>query len=220
MKEPTQSQWANHFAIFRDKQTWKNLAYLLLAFPLGIAYFVISVVGMSTGIGLVIVWIGLFILLALFGVWWALAAFERQMAIHLLGEDIAPMYAPAPTNDGLADRFLAHFGNLVTWKSAAFLLLKFPMGIASFVITVTILSTIGGLVFAPFIYQTGDINILFWNINSFFDAILATGVGLFIAPLGFRVLNGLADYSGKFANWMLSGDGVNEKSPEDVLKTA
>ena len=108
----------------------------------------------------------------------------------------------------------------MTWKSAAFLLLKFPIGIASFVITVTVVSTIGGLVFAPFIYQTGDINILFWDINSFFDAILATGVGLFIAPLGLRILNGLADYSGKFAKWMLSGNGVNEKSPEDVLKTA
>ena len=31
------------------------------------------------------------ILLAVFGVWWALAAFERQVAIHLLNEDIAPI---------------------------------------------------------------------------------------------------------------------------------
>ncbi|MEM7335325.1 MAG: sensor domain-containing protein [Chloroflexota bacterium] len=220
MKPSAQSQWAKHFAIFREKQTWKNLLYLMLAFPLGLAYFIISVVGASVGIGLLIIWIGLFILLALFGVWWGMAAFERQLAIHLLNEDIAPMYAPALAHDGIADRFMSHFSNPVTWKSAAYLFLKFPIGIATFVTTTTIVSMISALVFAPFIYQTGDINILFWDINTFFDAILASGLGLFIAPLGFRVLNGLAEYSGKFANWMLSGNGISEKSPEDVLKTA
>lgn len=221
MKESTRSQWANHFAILREAQTWKNMAYLLMAFPLGLAYFIISVVGLSTGVGLLIIWIGLFILMALFATWWGLAHFERLLAIHLLGQDIAPMSSPYDQPEGIAERVMAHFSNPVTWKSAGFLFLKFPLGLALFVVSVTLLSTIGGLVFAPFLYRSGEISILFWEINSFFDAILASGVGLFLAPLAFKVLNGLALYAGKFASLMLgSADLPKEKSPEDILKTA
>lgn len=221
MKKSTDSRWANHFAILRERQTYKNLAYLLLAFPLGIAYFVISVAGFSAGVGLLIVWIGLFILMALFAGLWGIAAFERQLAIHLLGKEIAPMSNPTQDVDGLWEKVKAHFRNPVTWKSAAYLLLKFPIGIASFVLTVTAVSFVGGLVFAPFIYQTGDISIFAWEINTLIEALLATGIGLAIAPLAFRMLNGAAQLSGQFASFMLgSSDYPQEKSPEDLIKVA
>lgn len=221
MKNSTQSRLAEHFAILRERQTYKNLAYLLLAFPLGIAYFVISVTGFSVGMGLLIVWIGLFILMALFASLWGIAAFERQLAIHLLGQEIAPMSYPDSETDGLWEKVKSHFKNPVTWKSAAYLLLKFPLGIASFVLTITAVSIVGGLVFAPFIYQTGDISIFAWQINTLLEAILATGLGLLIAPLAFRLLNGAAALSGQFASYMLgSTDLPKEKSPEDLLKTA
>ncbi|MEM7113849.1 MAG: sensor domain-containing protein [Chloroflexota bacterium] len=221
MKESTPSRWADHFSVLRETQTYKNLAYLLLAFPLGIAYFVISVAGFSVGVGLLIIWIGLFILMALFAGLWGIAAFERQLAIHLLGQEIAPMTNEAEEADGLWDKVKAHFKNPVTWKSAAYLLLKFPIGIASFVLTVTAVSLIGGLVFAPFVYQTGDISIFAWQIDTLFEALISTAIGLAIAPLAFRVLNGAAQLSGQFAGFMLgSSNQIQEKSPEDLIKMA
>ena len=65
MDKSRKAQWEKHFAILREAQTWKNLIYLLLAFPLGIAYFVISVTGLAAGVPLMIIWIGFFILFAL-----------------------------------------------------------------------------------------------------------------------------------------------------------
>ena len=40
-----------------ERQTYLNLLYLLLAFPLGIAYFVFLITGVSVGAGLLVVFI-------------------------------------------------------------------------------------------------------------------------------------------------------------------
>jgi len=210
----------DHFAILRDKQTYLNLIYLLLAFPLGIAYFVISVTGLSVGVGLIIVWVGLLVLLALFAGWWGLAALERLLAIYLLGEEIAPLANPITTKGNLWERFKAHFTNPLTWKSALYLLLKFPLGIASFVATVTVVSICGAFIFAPFVYQTGNITFFAWRIDTFVEALLMSGVGLLIAPFAIQLLNKAAQLSGQFARFMLSNGEpvIKEKSPEDLVK--
>ncbi|MCP4237525.1 MAG: histidine kinase [Aestuariibacter sp.] len=222
MKNETNSSWSNHFAVLRDKQTYLNIIYLLLAFPLGIAYFVISITGLSVGVGLLIIWIGLFVLLALFASWWGLAALERLLAVHLLGEEIAPMSTPITAKGTVWERTKAHFSNPLTWKSAAYLLLKFPLGIASFVGVITAVSLSAALIFAPLIYQTGNISIFAWQINTFGEAILATGIGLLITPSIFKLLNKVAELSGQFVRFMLSNGEpvIKEKSPEDLLKVA
>ena len=221
MKNETTSLWADHFTVLRDTQTYLNLTYLLLAFPLGIAYFVLSVVGLSVGLSLLIIWVGIFVLLALFAGWWGLANLERFLAVSLLGEDIAPLATPLTAKGSVWERTKAHFTHPLTWKSALYLLLKFPLGIASFVVTITAVSICAALIFAPFIYQTGNISIFAWQINTFFEAVLATGIGLFFTPYVFRLLNKAAHLSGQLARFMLS-DGqplIKEKSPEDLLKT-
>jgi hypothetical protein len=221
MKTTTGSFWADHFAVLREQQTYLNLTYLLLAFPLGIAYFVLSVTGLSLGLGLLIIWVGLFVLLALFAGWWGLANLERFLAISLLGEEIDPLATPLTAKGTVWERTKAHFTHPLTWKSAFYLLLKFPLGIASFVVTITAVSICAALIFAPFIYQTGNISVFAWQINNFFEAVLATGIGLFITPYVFQLLNKAARLSGQLARFMLS-DGqplLKEKSPEDLLPT-
>ena len=222
MKNNTTSQWADHFAVLRDKQTFLNLTYLLLSFPLGIAYFVLSVTGLSVGVSLLIIWVGLFVLLALFAAWWGLANLERLLAVYLLGEDIEPLSTPLTAKGTLWERVKAHFTNPLTWKSALYLLLKFPLGIASFVGAVTAVATTAALIFAPFIYQAGDLSFFTWHINTFFEAVMATGLGLLITPYAFQFLNKAAQLSGQFARFMLSDATplIKEKSPEDLLKTA
>lgn len=80
--------------LFR-RRTYSRLFYLLvLAFPLGTAYFVFLVAGISTGIGLAIVWIGVPILLGMAVAWRALARMERFFAVELLGAQIDP---PTPS---------------------------------------------------------------------------------------------------------------------------
>ncbi|HEU5199786.1 MAG TPA: sensor domain-containing protein, partial [Ktedonobacterales bacterium] len=50
------------FGVARQKQTYLNILYLLMSFPLGIFYFVALITGISVGMSTVIIWIGLPIL--------------------------------------------------------------------------------------------------------------------------------------------------------------
>ena len=67
------------FGVVVRLQTYLNLLYLFIAFPLGLAYFIFLVTGLSVGISLVIIWVGLPILLFMLAAWWVLAIFERQL---------------------------------------------------------------------------------------------------------------------------------------------
>src|SRR5665213_2556395 len=48
---PEKTLMARIGAMLKDARTWTTIAYLLLMLPLGIAYFVIAVVGLSVGLG-------------------------------------------------------------------------------------------------------------------------------------------------------------------------
>ena len=93
-----------HYLI--EKQTYLNLAYLLLAFPLGIIYFVFLVTGFSLGFGLIVTFLGIPILLGMLAATWGIAAFERQLANQLLAARIAPM----PLMPGQGERLWPRIG--------------------------------------------------------------------------------------------------------------
>src|SRR5512142_3250624 len=89
--ESLKSSLSKFFGVVIRGQTYLNALYLLLAFPLGLFYFVFLVTGLSVGIGTVIIWVGLLILALVFAGWYAMLAFEREMAIGMLRENIPPM---------------------------------------------------------------------------------------------------------------------------------
>jgi len=45
--------WARVGQMLKDRRTWTTLAYLILMLPLGIAYFVTAVVGLSVSLGFI-----------------------------------------------------------------------------------------------------------------------------------------------------------------------
>ncbi|MEE8442664.1 MAG: sensor domain-containing protein, partial [Dehalococcoidia bacterium] len=64
------SKQRGFFGVVADPQSYINIFYLFLAFPLGIGYFVFLVTGISVGFGLLIIWVGVPILvLVLAGSW-------------------------------------------------------------------------------------------------------------------------------------------------------
>src|SRR5271154_6650335 len=117
-------------------QTYLNLAYLLLAFPLGIAYFVFLITGLSLAGGLLIIFVGVPILIGVFLGCLGLGAFERVMARGMLHVSIPPP-PTVPRGPGLFAKLKALFADPLTWKSLLYLILKFPFGIAVFVVLVT-----------------------------------------------------------------------------------
>jgi hypothetical protein len=201
------------FGVAVRGQTYLNALYLLLAFPLGLFYFVFLVTGLSAGIPLVIVWVGLLVLVLVIAGWYGLAAFERQMAIWLLHEQIPPMSNRDFSGKNLWHKFVATLGNPVTWKSLVYLLVKFPLGTLSFVLLVTLVSISGSLLATPFYYQFINpqidltINHSLWNpawmVNNLAGALVACLIGVFLTLISMHILNGLAWVSGKFARVML-----------------
>jgi len=51
---PKESLWASIVTMLKDSRTWTTLAYLILMLPLGIAYFVIAVVGLAVGLSFLV----------------------------------------------------------------------------------------------------------------------------------------------------------------------
>jgi hypothetical protein len=193
----------DYFGVVVKKQTYLNLFYLFISFPLGIFYFVFIITGLSLGFGLLVIFIGFIIIAAMFAAWYGLASLERLMAISLLNIEIPPMSREDNQSIPLFERLKSHLSNPVTWKSLAFLLLKFPMGIVSFTLLVTLLSITLSFFFAPITYNLWDMQFGFWWIDTLSEALILFVISLFFGPLALHILNGLAMISGKLAQIML-----------------
>ncbi|ETA68552.1 hypothetical protein MettiDRAFT_2025 [Methanolobus tindarius DSM 2278] len=181
------------------KQTYLNILYLLFSFPLGTAYFIFLVTGLSFGFGLLLVWVGIPVILLIFLAWWEIASFERQMAIWLLGTEIPSMYSQSLYGGSILQRFIKRVKSPVTWKSLIFLLIKFPLGIFSLVLMIVLLSLTLTMLFTPVLYLLGVS-----EVNSVFEAFIVSLAGMFVGFVSLHVLNLLATISGSFARLMLS----------------
>jgi len=188
-----------------DGQTYLNLFYLLLGFPLGIVYFVFLVAGLSMGTSLLIVFIGIPILIGVLEACRGLGAFERLLARTVLHVNI-PSPPSLPSRPGILPKLKAQFENTVTWKSLAYLGLKFPFGIAAFVVLVTSFSLSVSLILAPLMYRTVPIDFGLWSVDTRDEATVWCMIGAVLLLLCFHLVNGLAYLWGRFAQIMLGPD--------------
>jgi len=193
------------FGVAARGETYLNIIYLLLAFPLGTAYFVFLVTGLSLGISLLIIWIGIPILLFMIVAWWGLVVFERQLAIWLLHVDIPPISRDTTSGQSAWVQLKAHLSNPLTWKGLAYLFARFPLGIFSFVVAFTLIALTGALVFAPLTYTNPEsqMYIFSWQIDTLNEAVICSIVGLGVGLISMHVMNGLAFVSGRFTSLML-----------------
>lgn len=210
--------------------TQGNIVFLLLSFPLGLIYFLIAVIGLSVGLGLLVIWIGLPILFATLFLIRGMAEMERRMVSSLLRIPV-PYHLPASPEPHLG--FLRRFGRMLsdpyTWTSTIYVILKLPLGILSFVLALTLPVVSAALVFFPLGYLVSLlVNVIllkngiasdgilipgFIEIHGSFDLVMFArsfiGVPLGIVLWLFTrtLLNGLARASGELANALL-GPGV------------
>lgn len=193
------------------QQSAKNILYLLLSFPLGLVYFVILVPGILLGIGTVIIWLGVPILAGLVALWWQLAAFERSLAIHWLGVNIAPMSAGVPEASSWW-RVWERLGNRMTWKTLAYLLLKYPIGLCSFILALVLpivslaLMLVGlvlGFITAPF-YALAIVLLDAENAGKRVRRYLAFFISAFgLSIISLAILNAMAALQGQLARGLL-----------------
>jgi hypothetical protein len=201
------------FNVIIKKQTYLNLVYLLLAFPLGIFYFTFLTTGISLGLGLAITLIGIPILALMTIAWYGLGIFERTLSKTLLNVNIAPMSNNALKEKTFWKKLSKHLNNSATWKSLGYLFIKFPLGILSFVVVVTFISVSLSLIASPIVYYLSTIfpRMEFMVINgvelvtSYWPTAIMFVLGVFLLLVSFHLFNGLAYVSGILAKGLLSG---------------
>jgi hypothetical protein len=199
------------FGVVIRRQTYLSMLYLLLAFPLGIIYFVFLVTGISLGLGTLITWVGFLILLIVMMTWWGFAMFEHKIASWMLPVEMNPMSKADEKDKNIWQKFKAHISNPVTWKSLVHLFVKFPLGILSFVVAVVFISVSLGLLSAPFVYKWAEIDFYIFTVETIWQALMVFVVGFIVGLISLHLMNGLAFLYGQFAKVML---GRPEKTTE------
>jgi Putative sensor len=156
------------------------LTHHLLGLPLGVVYFTWLVTGLATGLGLAITLLGIPLLTLVFATVRPLLAGERAMSNALLGTSIeaAPLW---PGGEGWFGRFKAYWTDSATWRGITYLLLRFPIGTATFTVAVSTYATALYLIAAPIVAPFDTIELGIWEPNTVLE-------GLALVPLGAAVL--------------------------------
>ena len=187
---------------FVRRQTYLNLAYLLLAFPLGLAYFLFLAIGLAVGFALILALVGIPILLLVHLAAWALMNLERWLAIRLLGVDIPPM-SPTDPQGPMWRRLIGKATDPSTWTGMFFLLAKLPLGLVAFLLTIVLLSASIAFTAAPVLHLAFAIPVGPWSVDSLAESLLLAPVGIVLGVLSVNALNYTASLYARFARLML-----------------
>jgi hypothetical protein len=216
------------------RETYRRLGYLLLAFPLGLAYFVFLVVGLSVGVSLSILVVGLPILALVLGATLLATQFERWLVTRLLPVEIDGRRALE--GDRRRDRAFDLLTDLRTWTPFVYLPSVFVLGLVSFVVLTTGLSTALAMLLVPLYYDQPGLyvgvvtdrapefhqtvylawnqllvgfeavlRVGYWEITTLPQALVVAGGGLLLGLLTLHALNGLAWLFGRYATLLLEG---------------
>jgi hypothetical protein len=204
-----------------------NITFLLLSFPLGLFYFLPTVIGFAVGVSTLILWIGLPILFATLVLIRGMAAVERRMISTLLHVSFPsqPYRYDVPQQG-----FLRRFGNMLrdpsTWTSTIYMILKLPLGIISVTLALVLPIVAIAVTALPLVYlinllvnmillnngihSMGIIIPHFIEVDGQFDLVMfarsfiGIPVGLALWFVTRALLNGIALISAEIARALLS----------------
>lgn len=204
--------FARYYGVFGRPQTYLNLVYLLLGLPLGAAYFTFLVTAISTAGGLAVTIVGLPLLVATMYGWCVLGAFDRLQTNLLLGAGIPPLnFAGEEGPYWRWPRIKARLKNGLTWRSLAFLFLRFPHGLATFILATVLVSIPFWMVAMPISAHYGDgADFGIWHADTAAKGLVFVVPGILLAPLPFHLMNVVAAFSGRFARVFLDSPAAGE----------
>jgi Putative sensor len=177
---------------------WRAVTHHLLGLPLGVAYFTWLVTSISLGLGLLITLIGIPILTAALASVRPLLAVERRLANTLLDAEIAPL-GLAPRAESRLDRFKAYWTDATSWRGVAYLLARFPVGLATFIVATVTFSTALYLIAAPVVAPLDAIDFGFWEPDSVLDGLALLPLGLVLLVASAWISEGMAIVSRELA---------------------
>jgi hypothetical protein len=132
-----------------------SLVYVSLSVFNAALTFALTIAFTVAGIGSTLVWIGVPILVFATAFWRAAAQLERRWMRVTLGADIAEPYrVPAP-GAGWIRRWGSRLADPATWRDLAYLVLRLPMSIAGFALTVVLWMVPLALISLPIVIASG-----------------------------------------------------------------
>lgn len=228
MSEPTWSPSSPMDALAKfigvpfQRQTYRNLAYLLLAFPLGIAYFTVITTGLSTGLGLAVTLLGVPIIAGTLAVTLGIGSFEARLAEWLLDLDVDRSATSVELAFGSIDEIIATTKRVVTtpatWTGLLLVGLKFVFGIVAFTAVVTAGAVSVALLSLPVFYDASGVTYTVgpYVVDTLAEAVGGAGCGVILLLVSLHVLNGLARFGGFLTNALLGGSTTTVVSDRDV----
>lgn len=196
-----------------DAQTYKNLLYLLLAFPLGFLY------GMTLGFGFVfgliatVVVVGIGILIAVVIGSRLAAGLERWLANALLRTSLSPP-DDRPDTGGVLATVKGYLDAPSTWRGLGFLSMKLWVGIVGLLLVFLLWNAVE-LMTAPLRYpvgiEFGTVNgePVVWTIDVLPEAALAVPIGVVLGLVVLHLTNGIAYVVERMAVALLDGTEVH-----------
>jgi hypothetical protein len=209
---PRRSPGRRFFGVVARPQSYRNIVYLFLGLPLGIIWFAVLVTALSTSLSLVVV--ALLGVPMLFATWYVIRAFanvERRVADVLLDEDIPPASIASGLHGNLWTRLKAMSADRTRWRELGYLLLRFPAGVATFVVAVTALTVPAVVAYAPIHARYVDESFGNWFWSSELEHFVARSpwswglvpLGLLMLLGALHVINGLSNACGRWtARWL------------------
>jgi signal transduction histidine kinase len=120
------------------RQLAADSGYVLLGFPIAVASFVVLITGLSLGVGLGITVIGLPILAGALYAARGFADMERlRMPLVLRQDRVRPRYRSAEDGASVWRRVISPIIDAQSWLDLAHGIVKFPITLFSFIVTVT-----------------------------------------------------------------------------------
>jgi hypothetical protein len=172
-------------------QTWLNILYLLLSFPLGVFYFVFLLTIFCTGVGLLPIVIGVFVIWAGLLATDVLADVDRMALNSLLRSGIPerPVTAEPAASEGIWKRMKATARRPGILKRVVYLFLRFPLGLASFVLVMILLPLDILLLTLPLTYAFVPMMVADSRIETFDQAIYLCCFGAVFTVVSVHLLN-------------------------------
>lgn len=196
------------------RQLGIDSGYTLTSFPVAVAAFVVVVTGLSAGAGLLVVWVGVAVLAATLVAARGFAAIERAWLPAVLARPVPhPAYLRAEGRP--VRKLLTPLRDPQTWLDALHSLVRFPLAIFSFVVTVTWWSVaLGGLTYGAYDWALPDATndpdntdlaeLLGFDTSPLLRIALYTAIGIVFAVLLPFVIRGVALLQAQLGRVMLT----------------
>lgn len=157
------------------------LAVCLVALPWGIAVFTLLVTGMALGAGLLVILIGLPILAG--GLHLARSAADAEWAVLQWATNGATSQATRKVTPRSWSELWGLLRNSEAWRDLTMLLLRLPLGIMSFTLSVVLVVVPVSYLTAPLTYRWVNIWTITGEIQTLNEALLAVPQGLLIGAV-------------------------------------